>query len=418
MSTDTKPATPFRQPAAALNHQYLQQQRFYKRLQPSDWGYALVLLAAALFVQLFFSGHRMDAYETAILWGCTFAAIALGWFFKPIRWFVPTALILAYAAVKLYGGQFAAGQNSFLLRYFLSSQSAIMWQCTLIVLAFGCYLVGTLAALRRTAPSGNMPFSVADALAWAAALAGLVGLLVRWHESYLLRPDAGHIPVSNLYEVFILFMVITALMYQYYSQKFHLEKLGAFVYFFQTLLVGFVVWYSVTRHAQEIQPLIPALQSWWIKIHVPANFIGYGAFCMAAMFAAAQLLALNGQQQAAQGNTRSLAMRFGHILPAPHVIEEAMYKAIAVGFLFFTIATILGALWAAEAWGRYWSWDPKETWAFIVWLNYAIWLHMRLVAGWRGKILAWWALAGLLITAFAFLGVNMFLSGLHSYGKL
>jgi len=95
-----------------------------------------------------------------------------------------------------------------------------------------------------------------------------------------------------------------------------------------------------------------------------------------------------------------------------------MYKSIAVGFAFFTIATILGALWAAEAWGAYWSWDPKETWALIVWLNYAAWLHMRQMKGLRGAPLAWWALAGLLVTTFAFLGVNMFLSGLHSYGQL
>ncbi|MBZ4124532.1 cytochrome c biogenesis protein CcsA, partial [Escherichia fergusonii] len=91
-------------------------------------------------------------------------------------------------------------------------------------------------------------------------------------------------------------------------------------------------------------------------------------------------------------------------------------KAIAVGFAFFTIATILGALWAAEAWGGYWSWDPKETWALIVWLNYAAWLHMRLMKGLRGAVACWWALVGLLVTTFAFLGVNMFLSGLHSYG--
>ena len=168
------------------------------------------------------------------------------------------------------------------------------------------------------------------------------------------------------------------------------------------VLVAFTLWYSIERGAHEIQPLIPALQSWWMKIHVPANFIGYGAFCMAAAFGVAELLTLRGSK----------------FLPDAAQIEEAMYKAIAVGFLFFTIATILGALWAADAWGRYWSWDPKETWAFIVWLNYAIWLHMRLVAGWRGKVLAWWAVIGLFITAFAFIGVNMFLSGLHSYGSL
>ena len=105
-------------------------------------------------------------------------------------------------------------------------------------------------------------------------------------------------------------------------------------------------------------------------------------------------------------------------LPALEVLDDVMYKSIAVGFAFFTIATVLGALWAAEAWGGYWSWDPKETWALIVWLNYAAWLHMRLMKGLRGTVSAWWALVGLAVTTFAFLGVNMFLSGLHSYGTL
>ncbi len=82
-------------------------------------------------------------------------------------------------------------------------------------------------------------------------------------------------------------------------------------------------------------------------------------------------------------------------LPSFEVLDDVMYKSIAVGFAFFTIATILGALWAAEAWGGYWSWDPKETWALIVWLNYAAWLHMRLMKGLRGTFSAWWALVGL-----------------------
>jgi cytochrome c-type biogenesis protein CcsB len=110
--------------------------------------------------------------------------------------------------------------------------------------------------------------------------------------------------------------------------------------------------------------------------------------------------------------------RIAERLPSFEVLDDVMYKSIAVGFAFFTIATVLGALWAAEAWGGYWSWDPKETWALIVWLNYAAWLHMRLMKGLRGTVSAWWALAGLAVTTFAFLGVNMFLSGLHSYGTL
>lgn len=392
-------------------HELLQDKSFIKKLNITDWLFAAALITIAVLVHIKMP-HHMDIYETVILWISAIIAIGLGWFFKPMRWFIVGGVAVAYMAVGLYDGNIANGNENtgkFLLKYLLSSQSAIMWQAALTVLAAATYALGMLTAWRNekrqpenTLSSKNTFFSIASDLAWVAAFAGFVGLLVRWHESYLLRPDAGHIPVSNLYEVFILFMMITGLMYLYYERKFAMHKLGVFVYSLMCVLVAFTLWYSIERGAHEIQPLIPALQSWWMKIHVPANFIGYGAFCMAAAFGVAELLALRGSK----------------FLPDAAQIEEAMYKAIAVGFLFFTIATILGALWAADAWGRYWSWDPKETWAFIVWLNYAIWLHMRLVAGWRGKVLAWWAVIGLFITAFAFIGVNMFLSGLHSYGSL
>ena len=391
-------------------HELLREKSLLKTLTVADWLFAACIAAIAALIQIKLP-HHMDLYETVILWASALIATGLGWFFKPMRWFIIGGVLAGYAAVGLYNGNIANGHEQsgkFFLRYLLSSQSAIMWQCALTAFAFAAYLVGTLTAWRQqkrqpeTPISSNVLLKIASDLAWAAAFMGFVGLLVRWHESYLLRPDAGHIPVSNLYEVFILFMVITGLMYLYYERKFAMQKLGVFIYALLCCLVGFTLWYSLSRGAHEIQPLIPALQSWWMKIHVPANFIGYGAFCMAAAFGAAELIALRGSK----------------FLPDAAQIEEAMYKAIAVGFLFFTIATILGALWAADAWGRYWSWDPKETWAFIVWLNYAIWLHMRLVAGWRGKVLAWWAVIGLFITAFAFVGVNMFLSGLHSYGGL
>ncbi|EGV36772.1 c-type cytochrome biogenesis protein CcsB [Neisseria weaveri] len=386
------------------NHELLNGRSFWQSLMAADWLYAAVLVAVAVFVQNF-TGHHMDGYEVAILWGSLLIAVWLGWFFKPMRWFILGSMALAYGAVKLYAGDIARS-DTFFLKYFLSSQSAIMWQCATVFFAWFCYIAGAVIAKKQQAETNTL-LGMGTALAWVGALAGFTGLLVRWHESYLLRPDAGHIPVSNLYEVFILFLVITALMYLYYEGKFAMQKLGGFVFSFMVVVVSFVLWYSVSRDAHTIQPLIPALQSWWMKIHVPANFIGYGAFCMAAMLGVAELWAIRSESAGKKS-----------WLPDSQTIEEVMYKAIAVGFLFFTIATILGALWAADAWGRYWSWDPKETWAFIVWLNYAVWLHLRLVAGWRGKVLAWWAIIGLFITAFAFIGVNMFLSGLHSYGEL
>ena len=204
--------------------------------------------------------------------------------------------------------------------------------------------------------------------------------------------------------MFILFSLITAMFYLYFEQRYATRQMGPFVLLVISAAIGFLMWYTTSRNAADIQPLLPALQSWWMKIHVPANFIGYGNFALAAMVAAAYLLKTSG--------------RLVDRLPSEEVLDDVMYKAISVGFAFFTIATILGALWAAEAWGGYWSWDPKETWALIVWLNYAAWLHMRLMTGLRGRPAAWWALVGLVVTTFAFLGVNMFLSGLHSYGKL
>ncbi|WP_250314849.1 c-type cytochrome biogenesis protein CcsB [Neisseria sp. Marseille-Q6792] len=385
-------------------HELLVRKSFIRNLNIWDWVFAALVFSGTVFVQTR-SGMHMDIYETVMLWASAGIAVFLGWFFKPMRWFVPLSVLLAYAAVDLYGGNIKSAEI-FLLRYFLSSQSAIMWQCAFVFFALFAYISGAVLASVKNVLTNTL-LGMGTVFAWVSAVAGFTGLLVRWHESYLLRPDAGHIPVSNLYEVFILFLVITALMYLYYEGKFAVQKLGGFVFGFMAVVVGFVLWYSVSREAHTIQPLIPALQSWWMKIHVPANFIGYGAFCISAMLGIAELVSLRAEEKG------------GKLwLPPSALIDEVMYKAIAVGFLFFTIATILGALWAADAWGRYWSWDPKETWAFIVWLNYAVWLHLRLVAGWRGKVLAWWAIIGLFVTAFAFIGVNMFLSGLHSYGTL
>lgn len=375
---------------------YTQEPGFFKRLSLVDWLYGAGLLAASLFGLVRF-GAFMDIYEKAILLAAAPTFAWLGWYWKPVRWLIPVAAVLSLFAIELYGGHLDMANQKFFLKYILSSQSAILWMGTLFVLSTLFYWIGLVAR-------SEFGSSVGSLLCWAGVVLGLTGMLVRWYESYLIGADVGHIPVSNLYEVFILFSLITAMFYLYYEQHYATRQLGAFVMLVISAAVVFLMWYTVTRDAAEIQPLVPALQSWWMKIHVPANFIGYGTFALSAMVASAYLLKSSGY----------LVDR----LPSLEVLDDVMYKAISVGFAFFTVATILGALWAAEAWGGYWSWDPKETWALIVWLNYAAWLHMRLMTGLRGRVASWWALVGLLVTTFAFLGVNMFLSGLHSYGKL
>jgi cytochrome c-type biogenesis protein CcsB len=367
-----------------------------QRLNWHDYIYALILVAGSIFAFSKYA-HNMDVYEISFLFVFAGVFSYLGWQWKSFAKLVLGVGALALFSIFLYQGNEARATENFFLKFMLASQNAIMWMNVLFVLAMFAYW---LALWKRSQFVGK----VASALTWSAVLFGFVGLMVRWYETYLIAPDVGHIPISNLYEVFVLFCLITALLYLHYEQLFNTKQLGGFVLVVINAAVGFILWYTLERDAASIQPLVPALQSYWMKIHVPANFIGYGSFSLAAMVASAYLLARKGV----------LASR----LPALEVLDDIMYKSIAIGFAFFTIATILGAMWAAEAWGGYWSWDPKETWALIVWLNYAAWLHLRMVKGLRGPILAWWALIGLLVTTFAFLGVNMFLSGLHSYGTL
>jgi cytochrome c-type biogenesis protein CcsB len=372
----------------------------FKSLGLMDYLFALALLAGAIFAEARFYNF-MDSYEQAILF-CSVPALAiLGWAWKPLRTLMIGSTILTFLAIYFYqtpeGGALARADQAFFLKYMLSSQSAILWMSVFFSFSTLFY---TLNLFFRSQNMG----STGSKFCWAAVFIGLTGMLVRWYESYLMGADIGHIPISNLYEVFILFCLITALFHLYYEAKYQSLVLGSFVLWIIAAAVAFILWYSVTRDAHQIQPLVPALQSWWMKIHVPANFIGYGTFAIAAMLGIAYLL-----------KTKNI---LADRLPSLELLDDVMYKAIAVGFAFFTIATILGALWAAEAWGGYWSWDPKETWALIVWLNYAAWLHMRLMKGLRGVVAAWWAVVGLFVTTFAFIGVNMFLSGLHSYGTL
>ena len=432
---------------------------YFARRTWGDWLFALLAVVGAVIVFQRYHG-AMDIYEKWILAGTVPVVIWLGWFWRPVRNLILVVAALTLLAIFSYQGEAGAdlrrGDTVFWLKYFLSSQSAILWMSMIFFMSTVFYWGGMFIRSQQDALEG-----LGSKLAWVAVGLALIGTMVRWYESHQIGPDIGHIPVSNLYEVFVMFCWMTALFYLYYEAQYKTRAMGAFVMLVVSAAVGFLLWYTLVREAHEIQPLIPALQSWWMKLHVPANFIGYGTFALAAMLGFAYLI----KQQADEKRWYKLApiwifgialcfvpiafrqrgvgeaggsywlgyaliaamivggillgrKRIAERLPSFEVLDDVMYKSIAVGFAFFTIATVLGALWAAEAWGGYWSWDPKETWALIVWLNYAAWLHMRLMKGLRGTVASWWALAGLAITTFAFIGVNMFLSGLHSYGSL
>ena len=431
---------------------------YWARRNAWDWLFAVLVAVGGAWALSQYQ-HAMDGYEQAILVGAVPSLIALGWFWRPLRSLMAVVTAFTLLALWLYqtpqgGADLARADQAFMLKYFISSQSAILWMSVLFFMSTLFYWVGLLTR------AGDAFEGLGSGMAWVAVGLALIGTLVRWYESHQIGPDIGHIPVSNLYEVFIMFCWMTALFYLYYEDQYKTRSMGAFVMLVVSAAVGFLLWYTLVREAHEIQPLVPALQSWWMKVHVPANFVGYGTFAIAAMLAFAYLIKQSatesrwyklaplwllgivlcleplvfrqsslekggsywfvyfGISALIVGGILSMRRRIAERLPSFEVLDDVMYKAIAVGFAFFTIATVLGALWAAEAWGGYWSWDPKETWALIVWLNYAAWLHMRLMKGLRGTVAAWWALVGLAVTTFAFLGVNMFLSGLHSYGEL
>ncbi|MEG2766972.1 MAG: c-type cytochrome biogenesis protein CcsB [Comamonas sp.] len=431
---------------------------YFVRRNWFDWLFAALVVMGGVFALQQYYG-AMDVYEKGILIGTIPTIIWLGWFWRPLAKLMLAVAALSLLAIWLYQGpegvaHIDRSDTVFGLKYLLSSQSAILWMSVLCFMATIFYWISLFAKGERDTFG-----TIGSRITWVAITLALVGTMTRWFESYLLGPDIGHIPVSNLYEVFVMFIWMTSLFYLYYEEQYKTRALGGFVMLVVSAAVGFLLWYTVIREAHEIQPLVPALQSWWMKVHVPANFVGYGTFALAAMVAFAYLIKQQAQetkwyklaplwllgvalcfeplafrQSQVTGSSYWLvyfgisALIVGAILaarktiaarlPAFEILDDVMYKSIAVGFAFFTIATVLGALWAAEAWGGYWSWDPKETWALIVWLNYAAWLHMRLMKGLRGTVSAWWALVGLAITTFAFLGVNMFLSGLHSYGEL
>jgi cytochrome c-type biogenesis protein CcsB len=173
--------------------------------------------------------------------------------------------------------------------------------------------------------------------------------------------------------------------------------------------IAFATMLFAVKSDSSIQPLVPALQSYWLHAHVITCFVGYAGFAVSA--GAALMYLLKARQEEAKVSAGVVGL-----LPGCKTLDDLVYRAIIWGFPFLTAGIITGAAWANYAWGTYWSWDPKETWSLIVWLVYAAFLHARITRGWHGKRAAILSIAGFLATIFCYLGVNLVLSGLHSYG--
>ena len=269
----------------------------------------------------------------------------------------------------------------------------LSWTTFIYLASMTFYMV----RLIRASESWGRFATATAALGFAAHTAGLIA---RWIESYSL--GIGHAPLSNFYESLIFFAWAVMLMYLIAEWRIKSRSLGVFV---TPIVFLMMVYASLSPNVQtRIQPLIPALQSNWLTSHVIACFIGYSFFALAfglgLMYFTKRIM-----------KDENPISRF---FPRDEAIDELIYNSVALGFVFLTLGIVTGAVWAQVAWGRYWSWDPKETWSLITWFVYAAMLHSRFVLGWRGRRMAILSIVGFASVLFTYLGVN-YLESLHSY---
>lgn len=277
--------------------------------------------------------------------------------------------------------------------------SSLILSITTFIYGFSAFLYLVGFVFRRQTPG---------VLATWVALLGLIGntagIIMRWVESY--RMGIGHAPLSNLYESLVFFAWTITLLYLFIERRYGNRVIGAFTMPLAFLAMAYA---SLSPNISDrIQPLLPALKSNWLIAHVITCFIGYAAFAVA--FGLSIMYLIRQREPDSKG---SLLDRF----PKPIVIDDLTHQMIVFGFLFLSVGIISGAVWANSAWGRYWGWDPKETWSLITWFIYATLLHAKLMRGWHGRRIAYLSVIGFAAVLFTYFGVNL-LPGLHSYGTM
>jgi cytochrome c-type biogenesis protein CcsB len=251
---------------------------------------------------------------------------------------------------------------------------------------------------------------------WGRAAVGLTVLAAVFHlASVAIRGIAvDRVPWGNMYEFTLVVGLMATVAWLATLVKMpQLRYLGLFV-MMPVLLVMFLAGTLYTKASK----LVPALQSYWLAIHVSSVAVAEGILLTSAAITGMYLVRACFERHAAAGTTPARFAGLGSRLPAAASLDKAAYRTVAFAFPIYTAGVIFGAIWAEAAWGRYWGWDPKETWAFIAWVVYATYLHARATAGWKGNRAAYINLLGFGAMTFNFFVVNIVISGLHSYAGL
>jgi len=273
---------------------------------------------------------------------------------------------------------------------------------TFFNISMGIYLISSLGYLVFATSQKRRLGTVCTSLLTVGLILHSIGLVFRWVETH--QTGYGYVPLSNMYESLVFFSWTIVLVYLILEFKYRQKVIGVFVTPFAFLAIALTS--IIPGINPKITPLVPALQSNWLTIHVTTCFFGYAAF--AVSFGISILYLIRDKKEGRKEG-------FSKWLPTTPILDEINYKSIVVGFPMLTLGIVTGAAWANYAWGSYWSWDPKETWSLVTWFIYAAFLHARLTRDWRGRKAAILSIVGFTAVLFTYFGVNYLISGLHSY---
>ena len=267
-------------------------------------------------------------------------------------------------------------------------------------------LAGATTTIDRTVAAPPKPLSLKfERIAFALTV---LGWLVHTAAVVMRGVAQGHVPWSNMFEFSLTASAIIVGVFIAVQVWHNLRFLGAFITGFALIALGL----ATVNFYVDVKPLPPALQSSWLVIHVFVAVLGTSFFALGAGLSIVQLL------QARAAAAKGAGLKFLQTLPGADALENLAYRVVVVGFVFWTFTLIAGAIWAERAWGRYWGWDTKEVWTFIIWTIFAGYLHARATRGWRGSRSAWLAFIGFGAVLFNFTVVNLFFKGLHAYSGL
>jgi len=280
-------------------------------------------------------------------------------------------------------------------------------------------LVGAGAPVDAVAADAERP-AAEPGRRWGLIAMTLTALGIATHVAVLVTRGlgAGRLPWGNMYEFATAVVLVAVVAFAVLATRAPgLRHIGVFVLAPVVLAMVLIGLFLYTDDG----PLVAALRSYWLAIHVTMAILGFGIFFVSGIASVLYLVRRRYETRVPAGVTEEPpAGGFGIAarLPAAEALDRVAHRTVVFGFPIWTFAVIAGAIWAESAWGRFWGWDPKETWAFIAWVTYAAYLHARTTAGWRGRPAAWVNIVGLCVMVFNLLYVNMVSTGLHSYAGL